>query len=620
MQHLSGLDRARAALESGRRFPAGALPAPVAASWERCRALGLDPRRPPEPEVLPFAEVRRRREAVGAMRRLALAEMQLLHAQIAGSEFMIALGDADGVVLDTISDQAFSDSPAGREIIPGSRWNEANRGTNALGLAAIERAPAAIHGREHYFAGHGRLSCMAAPILGPDGAAIGLLDASSANEARQQHTHALVRMAAAQVENGLIYQQFHDAAVIAFHPRAEYLDTLSAGLLALSREGEVLSLNRPAAALLAGLPAVRGGAFEALFETGFSAALGALLAGGVVAIRDRAGSALFMACRQIGAAAPRRAPTGPAAPARPSARPAAPAPGPGAPDFVCDDPALARQMRQIPRALALRMPVLITGETGTGKELMARHIHAASGRKGPFVAVNCGALPEQLFAAELFGHERGAFTDARDPAPGLARAAQGGTLFLDEVVEIPLAAQATLLRFLDDGEVRPIGAVRGAPADVQIVAATNRDLAAAPQAFRRDLYYRLNAFSIALPPLRARSDFAAILRHLVARVAPDLELSPAQVAALAAAPWPGNIRELRSRLQRLAVADGTEPEAPTTGAADEPCPLCRGNPLAGARCLGIRAAHRQAGGNIAEAARRLGLSRATLYRHLPSED
>ena len=620
MQHLSGLDRARAALESGRRFPAGALPAPVAASWERCRALGLDPRRPPEPEVLPFAEVRRRREAVGAMRRLALAEMQLLHAQIAGSEFMIALGDADGVVLDTISDQAFSDSPAGREIIPGSRWNEANRGTNALGLAAIERAPAAIHGREHYFAGHGRLSCMAAPILGPDGAAIGLLDASSANEARQQHTHALVRMAAAQVENGLIYQQFHDAAVIAFHPRAEYLDTLSAGLLALSREGEVLSLNRPAAALLAGLPAVRGGAFEALFETGFPAALGALLAGGVVAIRDRAGSALFMACRQIGAAAPLRAPTGPAAPARPFARPAAPAPGPGAPDFVCDDPALARQMRQIPRALALRMPVLITGETGTGKELMARHIHAASGRKGPFVAVNCGALPEQLFAAELFGHERGAFTDARDPAPGLARAAQGGTLFLDEVAEIPLAAQATLLRFLDDGEVRPIGAVRGAPADVQIVAATNRDLAAAPQAFRRDLYYRLNAFSIALPPLRARSDFAAILRHLVARVAPDLELSPAQVAALAAAPWPGNIRELRSRLQRLAITDGAEPEAQLAGAPDEPCPLCRGNPLAGARCLGIRAAHRQAGGNIAEAARRLGLSRATLYRHLPSEE
>lgn len=611
MQHLSGLDRARAALESGRRFPAGALPAPVAASWERCRALGLDPRRPPEPEVLPFAEVRRRREAVGAMRRLALAEMQLLHAQIAGSEFMIALGDADGVVLDTISDQAFSDSPAGREIIPGSRWNEANRGTNALGLAAIERAPAAIHGREHYFSGHGRLSCMAAPILGPDGAAIGLLDASSANEARQQHTHALVRMAAAQVENGLIFQQFHDAAVIAFHPRAEYLDTLSAGLLALSREGEVLSLNRPALALLAGLPAARGGGFDALFDTGFPAALGALLAGGVVAIRDRAGSALFMTCRQIGAAAPRRTP------APPSHAPRA-APAPDAPDFVCDDPALARQVRQIPRALALGMPVLITGETGTGKELMARHIHATSGRKGPFVAVNCGALPEQLFAAELFGHERGAFTDARDPAPGLARAAQGGTLFLDEVAEIPLAAQATLLRFLDDGEVRPIGAVRGVPADVQIVAATNHDLAAAPRAFRRDLYYRLNAFAIALPPLRARSDFAAILRHLVARVAPGLELSPARIAALAAEDWPGNIRELRSRLQRLAVADGAEPEAPPPP-AEHACPLCRGNPLAGARCLGIRAAHRQAGGNIAEAARRLGLSRATIYRHLTPE-
>jgi transcriptional regulator of acetoin/glycerol metabolism len=603
MQHLSGLDRARTALEAGRRFPAGALPAPVAASWDRCLALGLDPRRPPEAEVLPFAEVACRREAVATMRRLALAEMQLLHAQIAGSEFMIALGDADGVVLDTISDQAFADSAAGREIIPGSRWQEADRGTNALGLAAIERAPVAIHGREHFFADDGRLSCMAAPILGPDGTVLGLLDASSANEARQQHTHALVRMAAAQVENGLIHQAFPQAAVIAFHPRAEYLETLSAGLLALSPDGGILSLNRPAAALLAGLPARPGGSFEALFDRPFPSALGALLAGGVAELRDRAGSALFATCRQIGAAAPPR-PAPVSRLVRPPAEPTA--------DFVCDHPPLARQMRQIPQAVALRMPILVVGETGTGKELMARHVHAASGRKGAFVPLNCGAVPEALFAAELFGHERGAFTDAREGAAGLARAADGGTLFLDEVGEIPLPAQAALLRFLDDGEVRPIGAPRGTRVDVQVVAATNRDLEAAGTAFRRDLFYRLNALTLTMPPLGERTDFAAIVRHLAARVTPDLPLSPAAIATLATRPWPGNIRELRSVLQRRLLAGHLPDGEPAAGA----CPQCQPSPLARERCRRIREVVQSTSGNVAEAARRLRLSRTTVYRHL----
>ena len=616
MPHLSGLDRARAALEDGRRFPAGALPAPVAASWDRCRALGLDPRHPPEGAVLPFAEVRRRRDALAAMRRLALAEMQLLHAQIAGSEFMIALGDAEGIVLDTISDQAFAASDAGRVIIPGSRWREEDRGTNALGLAAIERAPVAIHGREHFFAAHGRLSCMAAPILGPDGAVLGLLDASCANEARQQHTLALVRMAAAQVENGLIYEQFPNATVVAFHPRPEYLQTLSAGLLALTPEGGILTLNRPAATLLAGLPARPGGGFDALFETGFAAARGALLGGGTVPIRDRAGSGLFIACRQLGATpAPARAR---ATPPRSAAPAAGQAPGP-APDFVCEDPGLARAMARIPGATALRMPILILGETGTGKELMARHVHAASGRAGAFVALNCGAVPEALFAAELFGHARGAFTDAREGATGLARAAEGGTLFLDEVAEIPATAQAALLRFLDDGEARPLGAAGAIRIDAQVVAATNRDLAAPESGFRRDLLYRLGGLTLPLPPLRERADFAAIARHLARAIDPDFTLSEAEIDALAARDWPGNIRELRSALRRAAITGGLDEEIrPGTEAPEaESCAACRANPLDRARCRRIRAVYAETAENVAETARRLGLSRTTVYRHLP---
>lgn len=604
MERLSGLDRARAALEAGRRFPAGALPAAVASSWERSRALGLDPLRPPEAAVVPFSDVVRRREAVAAMRRLALAEMHLLHDQIAGSDFMIALGDADGVVLDTLSDAAFAETAGGREIIPGSRWLETDRGTNALGLAAIERAPVAIHGHEHFFAAHGRLSCMAAPILGPDGSVLGLLDASCVSQARQQHTHALVRMAATQVENGLIYHRFPEAIVLAFHPRPEYLQTLSAGLLAATSDGEILTLNRAAATLLAGLPARPGCRFDAVFETGLGAVRDALVTGGILQVRDRAGSGLFVAVRQLGVAR------------RPTARAAAGGPAPGAArraDFVCEHPPLARQMARIPSATALGLPILVLGETGTGKELMARHIHAVSGRRGPFVPLNCGAVPEALFAAELFGHVRGAFTDARDAADGLARSADGGTLFLDEVGEIPPPAQAALLRFLDDGEVRPIGATRGTHVDVQIVAATNRQLDAPGAALRADLRYRLGALTLTLPPLRERSDFAEIVRCLAAAVAPNLPLSDALISGLAARQWPGNMRELRSTLLHLSIQADEVPEPAT---APDCCALCRPRPLARERCGRIRAVYRASAGNVAETARQLNLSRTTVYRHL----
>lgn len=165
MQHLSGMDRARNALERGNRFPVGTLPSVVADSWQRCRESGLDPRAEPRQSVIPFSQVNARRGSNAVLCRLALAEMQLLYSQIAGSNFMIALGDADGIVLDTISDQHFADSAAGRSIIPGSIWDENRRGTNALGLAAIYHKPIAIYGRAHYFGCHGHLSCMAAPSL-----------------------------------------------------------------------------------------------------------------------------------------------------------------------------------------------------------------------------------------------------------------------------------------------------------------------------------------------------------------------------------------------------------------------------------------------------------------------
>lgn len=620
MQHLSGIERARNALENGGRLPVGSLPSVVADSWQRCRDLGLDPRAAPRNSVVPFSQVNQRREQNAALRRLALAEMQLLHSQIAGSNFMIALGDADGVVLDTISDQHFADSAAGRSIIPGSLWNEDLRGTNALGLAAMAHRPVAIYGREHYFSCHGHLSCMAAPILNSRGETLGLLDASCAFEARQEHTHALVRMAAAQIENGLIYQECSESFIFAFHPRVEYLDTLSAGLLSVAPDGSIISLNRPGTTLLAGLPAAIGSHFDDLFEAGFGSAMDGLLNGGVIRIRDRAGSGVFMVCRQIGQ-------RGADAMAKPA--PAMPAllRRSNAPDFVCDDPIVKRSMTDIADAVTLRMPVHITGETGTGKDLMARHAHTLSGRKGQFVPVNCGAVPENLFIAEIFGHERGAFTNARDEgSPGLARAADKGTLFFDEVADIPLAAQTSLLRFLDSMEVRSVGGQKTLKVDVQIVSATNRNLQemVATKAFRADLYYRLNAFTIRLPALKARSDFAGVVRHLMQAMAPDTAVTDAAIARLSLHSWPGNIRELKTALQRALVRrrmdylDEDSFEDINTGEknVDDSCDSCRPHPLSRSKCREIRSIFQMSGENISKTARVLNLSRTTVYKHV----
>lgn len=618
MLQMSGLERARSALEKGVPFPSGSLLVPIARSWERCVGHGLVPTGEPESPIVGAGELGQRRERNGPLRRLAIAEMQVLHAQIAGSNVMIAFADPDGVVLDTVSDQVFAESSAGRSIIPGSVWGERERGTNALGLAVIEGQPVVVHGREHYFACHGHLSCMAAPIHDARGALAGVLDASCSNEARQQHTHALVRMAATHIENGLIFQGSADLLIFAFHPRAEYLDTLSAGLVALSRDGEVRSLNRQSRGLLAGLAPEIGSRFEDLFDARFDVAMTNLLGGGVLQLRDRAGSGVLVVCRQIGQ---RGAPT-----VRPRRRAAAVAVLPEGRDvgFVCDDPVLRRAMHGLPGATARRMAVHIHGDTGTGKELMARHVHAVSGRDGPFVAVNCGAIPESLFVAELFGHDRGAFTNARsDGAPGLARLADGGTLFLDEVAEIPFAAQTALLRFLDTKDVRAIGGQKAVTVDVQVVSATNRDLeqAVARRAFRADLYFRLSAFAIALPPLRDRADFAAVVRHLMATIAPEMAITDEAVAALRARAWPGNIRELHAALQRAVISteanflDETAFEAGHDARRDV-CADCGGHPLNGRKCRQIRDTYRATGNNIAEAARLLGVSRNTVYKHI----
>jgi two-component system response regulator AtoC len=290
-------------------------------------------------------------------------------------------------------------------------------------------------------------------------------------------------------------------------------------------------------------------------------------------------------------------------------------------------------MRALSRTLAsLRhneSTVLITGESGTGKELVAAALHAGSPRRaGPFVPVDCGALPESIIESELFGHEKGAFTGAVG-APGLFRLANGGTLFLDEIGEIPLAVQAKLLRALQTRVVRPLGGTTALPVDLRVIGATNRDLGemVAAGRFRRDLYYRLAVVRLELPPLRERApDIALLAQHFLEKHRrPEAEVTgfePEALAVLAERDWPGNVRELENAIEsalafargpRLGAADFALPSAPrreTAPGKESALPLS----LGAYERAALERALTESAGDATRAARRLGIGRSTFYR------
>jgi len=296
--------------------------------------------------------------------------------------------------------------------------------------------------------------------------------------------------------------------------------------------------------------------------------------------------------------------------------------------IVGRSPAIRETCEVVQRIAATPATVLLQGETGTGKELVARAIHGLSGRGGAFVPVNCGSISPELLESELFGHTRGAFTSAHASREGLFSFARGGTLFLDEITELPVPMQAKLLRVLEDGKVRAVGADQEASVDARVIAASNRELAAEVRAgrFREDLFFRLDVLSIWVPPLRKRvEDIAELARHFSETLARDLGVPPvpfqhADLRALEHYAWPGNVRELRNVIERSLLL-GRLP-AELLGAAGAPAPPAGGGGLPLDWTLAEVEKHHMlrvldaAGGNKSEAARRLGVSRKTLERKL----
>ncbi len=613
---------ARACLIAGRLndIQPGWIASEVRDSWQRCLKAKLDPASPPSLHTVSSSDLRELRAQNARLYDIARTEIRSLYSQIAGSHFVIAFATSDALILDSIADPSFSAIAKNCGIVPGSQWEEQVRGTNALGCAAATGMPAVVHATEHFFLDNCHLTCAANPIFDHTDKLIGLIDASSDCHSRQVHTVALIRMAALHIEAELFRDTFKTKTILQFHNRQEFVHTLEAGLLAIDADGCIVAANRHARCFLSGLPTRPGQKFDSLFRISFERFIAQMRAHPSLQLTDRKGSTFFAIAS--GLMRPGNLVAG--AYRFDQQLPEVAKPFAYNPNFVAEDSVVQRAIRTIEKAVRWRVPILIRGETGTGKDLLAQHAHIASGRRGKFVAVNCNALPESLIESELFGYREGAFTGGRrGGSRGLVLDAHEGTLFLDEIGDMPVVLQATLLRFLDQSTVRAVGSSAEERVDVQVIAATNTDLDSAVEAgrFRTDLLYRLRVVEVSLPPLRERQDFALAALSLLRAFSLSVTISEEGIQVLQSYAWPGNFRELKNALLRLLI--GAESDVlsgayirATLGSGCKVGKVKPLSPLKTKRNQMIFETYERCCGNVSRTAKELCVSRNTVYREL----
>ncbi|MDG0023871.1 sigma-54-dependent Fis family transcriptional regulator [Trinickia sp. Y13] len=635
----------------------------VAQSWTRCvNEFRLDPGRFVMPPVLTDYELTARREAVGDLIACAKLEMTTLYQQLADPELAVVLVDADGLIVHQVSSVPFAQAIGADGLRVGALWSEREAGTNGMGTCIAERDCIAVRQHEHFFPRYTSLTCTAAPIFDERGEIAGALDVTSRSKLLQQHSLVLVGMSRQMIENRLMSARFRDVNIIQFHSRPEFVGTLHGGTLAVNDDGVVLAANRSALFQLGhrSLDELRGKPINEAFNASIEDMIARSIRGSFhpITVYSANGTNRFFLIAQTpqktSAARTARiiAPQTAAAPA--TRRPARETPAPaGRLDKISHlefgDPRMASQIQLAARVIQRKIPIIVRGQTGTGKDVFAQALHSISPlANGPFVPVNCASLPESLIESELFGYRAGAFTGAqREGRRGKIVQANGGTLFLDEIGDMPLALQARLLRVIESHEVSPLGAETTVKVDFQLISASHRNLLELVQTgqFREDLYYRLKGIEINLPPLAERADKLPLILHLLESETEDPpELTPEARRALLEYAWPGNIRQLRHILQMaIALSDGqpiqcahlppellqgqcaaaAEVHAAPPAAAREPLPhLAEDADIDGLNAiqmneretvLAMLDEHRW---NVSNVAKALGISRNTLYRKM----
>ncbi|MGM0583087.1 MAG: sigma-54-dependent Fis family transcriptional regulator [Pseudomonadota bacterium] len=596
----------------------GAEPA-ILASWRRClEEHALQPDRIGPPDTLTGAELKDILTPIEQLVRIAEPEMERLHARLADSDYVVSLATSQGVTVSYRCDRKLSTEMRAYGLDPGTIWREESQGTNGIGTCARTGRALSVVADDHFGDFVKKLSCTVAPVFGaadrPD-CVLNVTTPRRTDHDMQRIMRSIVSSSAMRIANAWFSARNRGRRIVRLTAHGDFLDAACEARLALDDEGRILEATDEAARL-AGLEAAAlpGARFADLFPR-LPAPARPVDAAWVSA--GRTGGRLLARLDGPAARETRR----PRAAPRPVAQPPAPAVIDGV-RLRLDSPVMEERLRRARRLIDSGLPILIQGETGTGKSLLARHLHRLGRRASkPFEALNCAAIPPTLIEAELFGYRPGAFTGASPQgARGRLLEADGGVLFLDEIGDMPPELQLRLLQVLSEGAFTPLGGGGPVKVDVAVISASHRDIAALVREgrFREDLFHRLNGARLETPPLRLRDDRGELIEAVFAEEAERLALPPARLteparACLETHLWPGNLRELRHAARHanaLREGDGIGTEAlPEDIAAHAP-------PGPDAERGRLQAALDRFDGNATQAARYLGVSRATFYRRL----
>ena len=598
-------------------------------SWDRCRDLGLSPSGKPVDAVTSDIDLSIIQEKNQRIRQFVLPELQLLYNQIAGTNFMVAYADTSGIVLDAYLDEEFKRSDAGKAVIPGSIWTEDNRGTNALGLALHSGKPQIVAGKDHFFRKLGNLSCFAAPIYGQNDEILGVIDATSDAASRQEHTLALVKLASKNVENRLFIEQFSDSLILVFHARHEYLSTTSAALLAVDEHGFIDGANINAKIMLNGLNLYNKQHFGDIFSVPFSAVINRLNSDQIIRIQDAMGSAVFMSMKDnttkkivnlsIG--------TNLLKTENHDTKKLQKSKKPIKPNYIMEDPILKRHILNAENALNHGLAVFIEGKRGTGKNSTVAELNRRFSKNKPYLEIDCSQLTLNNYENILFGSSGkiGYFeNDVNSHPAGKFTQAIGKIISFKNIELLPTIVQNAITEVIEahqepdaNNKFIPVNGFlftsKEAMQDLQL----NPDIS---DAFLESLI----GAQIQLPILEDRTDFDKIVFEILRQISPDHTLSKTAMDSLKARSWPGNIRQLRKVLRVLiANTEGQvirnaviQTDQNLSGSEITPCECCSQSSVRKESCLLVKKTWLETGKNVSLVARRLGLSRTTVYKHI----